>query len=116
MGVLIAEGKSLKPVQIPGFEGIFTKNASEAVDGATASAGKAKMEKGAMIENFTYAYGEIQYMISGTQILVVEGKTLVAHEGDFIHIQKGTTINQGSDDGCELMFITLPSLKIAGIV
>ena len=118
MAILIASGKSLKLEVLPGFDKISVKDAFGEIEDAPVTAGRARTEKGWLLENFTYPHTEIQYITKGTETIEAEGKTYVAHEGDFVCIPAGTTVtSQGApDEDFELIVITIPSLKTVGLL
>lgn len=117
MSVFIASGESLEMREVPGIPNLDLKDVFEDIEGTRASAGKSIAGKGGWrVDNWNYNYDELQYIIKGTETLEFEGKTLVAHGGDFIQIQKGTIVTQTCEEGTELIFITIPSLKTLGII
>ena len=89
----------------------------ESIRNTRASVGKSIAGKGGWkIVDWDYNYGELQYVIKGTETFELEEKTLVTHGGDFVQIKKGPIVSQGCDEGAELIYITLPSLKKLGII
>ena len=120
MGIIIAKGKSLKLKKALGtatgdYDMITIKDAFEEIEGATATMGRVKVEKGINVfESFYTNYDEFQHITSGSKIMESEGKVHVIHEGDFVHVQKGTTVTLRETEGFEAIVITVPPLKALG--
>lgn len=54
-------------------------------------------------------YEEIDYVISGTVTIEIDGQTFVAREGDVLFIPSGSDVVWGSPDNAKLFYTTYPS-------
>ncbi|HFU4060106.1 TPA: cupin domain-containing protein [Streptococcus suis] len=54
-------------------------------------------------------YEEIDYIISGTVTIEIDGQTFVAREGDVLFIPSGSDVVWGSPDNAKLFYTTYPS-------
>ncbi|HEM6342321.1 TPA: DUF861 domain-containing protein [Streptococcus suis] len=54
-------------------------------------------------------YEEIDYIISGTVTVEIDGQTFVAREGDVLYIPSGSDVIWGSPDNAKLFYTTYPS-------
>ncbi|HEL1675615.1 TPA: cupin domain-containing protein [Streptococcus suis] len=75
---------------------------------------ESKMSAGFLtIENSKFAwkllYEEIDYVISGTVTIEIDGQTFVAREGDVIFVPSGSDVIWGSPDNAKLFYTTYPS-------
>lgn len=116
MAILISNKKtfdSLKLKQVDDVDRLHASDVFETMEGATASIGRFKLDKGFILE-FTFDYDEFQYVVKGSLKINAEGRTFVTHEGDIVHCQKGTPVTIISDEGCEFIFVAIPSLKMMG--
>jgi len=116
MAILVSNKKtfdSLKLRQIDNIDKLYGSDVFETMEGATASIGRFKADKG-FIGEYTFNYDEFQYIVKGSLKINAEGRTFVVREGDIVHCQKGTPVTITSDEGCELIFLMIPSLKMMG--
>ncbi|WP_105147202.1 cupin domain-containing protein [Streptococcus suis] len=75
---------------------------------------ESKMSAGFLtIESSKFAwklpYEEIDYVISGTVTIEIDGQTFVAREGDVLFIPSGSDVVWGSPDNAKLFYTTYPS-------
>ncbi|WP_303753403.1 cupin domain-containing protein [Enterococcus sp. S86.2] len=54
-------------------------------------------------------YEEIDYVISGTLEITIEGKKYTAHAGDVVFVPKGSKVMWGSPDKVKLFYATYPA-------
>ncbi|MDQ8758827.1 cupin domain-containing protein [Streptococcus ruminantium] len=54
-------------------------------------------------------YEEIDYVISGTVTVEIDGQTFVAREGDVLFVPSGSNVVWGSPDNAKLFYTTYPS-------
>jgi len=123
MGITIVSEESLETKEFPGTEGtLVLKDVLEPTDlfgspNAPLSVGKAKYKKGHRHGGYTWQYDEVMFIIKGSHEWKVEGGTLTAHEGDFVYVAKGTTAAPHvNSKECDLIFVTVPSLKQIGAI
>ena len=55
------------------------------------------------------SYEEIDYVISGTVSVQIDGQTYVAREGDVIYVPSGSSVVWGSPDRAKIFYTTFPS-------
>ncbi|ADX25409.1 MULTISPECIES: cupin domain-containing protein [Streptococcus] len=94
----------------------FDTGTPEAVVGFQELVGKdeSKMSAGFLtIDQSSFAwdlpYEEIDYVISGTVSISIDGQTYVAREGDVIYVPSGSHVILGSPDKAKLFYTTYPS-------
>ena len=117
MAILVSNKKTLESLELKGFvdvDKIYGSDIFEAEEEATASIGRFKFEKGFVLENWTFTYDELQYIVKGSEKFEIGGETIIAGEGDIVHVQKGTVATVSTNEGCELILAVIPSLKILG--
>ena len=112
MAILVASGKSLKLKNTS--EHYYIKDVFESNELATMSAGREKLEKGFLLKDWTCPFDDIMYLLKGSLKIESEGKTYVAHEGDFVLETKGSKITLSPIEDCETLFVTFPTLREAG--
>ena len=65
------------------------------------------------IDHSTFAwdlpYEEIDYVISGTLSVQIDGQTYVAREGDVLFVPSGSSVVWGSPDKARDFYTTFPS-------
>ncbi|HEM3177766.1 DUF861 domain-containing protein [Streptococcus suis] len=54
-------------------------------------------------------YEEIDYVISGTVSIEIDGQTFVAREGDVLFVPSGSDVVWGSPDNAKIFYTTYPS-------
>ena len=119
MAVFLSSKKALESLElkeIVDVEKISGNDIFGDMAGATASIGRFKFDKGFVLADWTFTYDEFQYIIKGSEKIETEGKTIVAREGDIVHVQKGTVGTVSTDEDCELILIIMPSLKTLGFL
>ncbi|WP_303973109.1 cupin domain-containing protein [Streptococcus merionis] len=84
-----------------GFQELVGKNESQM------SAGFLTIDR----SNFAWKlpYEEIDYVISGTVSIEIDGQTYVAREGDVIFVPSGSDVVWGSPDQAKIFYTTYPS-------
>lgn len=75
---------------------------------------ESKMSAGFLtIDHSTFAwdlpYEEIDYVISGTLSVQIDGQTYVAREGDVLFVPSGSSVVWGSPDKARVFYTTFPS-------
>jgi ethanolamine utilization protein EutQ (cupin superfamily) len=119
MAVFLSNKKALESAELKGIvdvEKLWGNDILQNMEGATASIGRYKFGAGFVLPDWTFTYDEFQYILKGSEKIETEGKTIVAREGDIVHVQKGTVGTLSSDEGCELVLIIMPDLKTLGFM
>ena len=119
MAVFVSNKKALESAELKGIvdvEKIWGNDIFQKKEGATASIGRYKFGPGFVLADWTFTYDEFQYIVKGSEKIETEGKTIIAREGDIVHVQKGTVGTLSSDEGCELILIIMPDLKTLGFM
>lgn len=114
MTILVASGKSLKLNKTSDYYYINDVFGSNEL--ATMSAGRELMKKGFLLKDWTIPFDDIMYVLKGSVKIVSDGKTYIAHEGDFVIETKGSKITQTTDEDCECLFVTFPTLREVGML
>ncbi|MFC1908079.1 hypothetical protein ACFLWT_01570 [Chloroflexota bacterium] len=112
MTILIASGKSLKLEK--SSDKFYLKDVYGSNDLAPLSAGCEKMEKGFLLKDWTCPFHDAIYLFKGFLKVEAEGKTYVAHEGDFLLITKDSKVTMSTDEETEAFFVSFPSHREAG--
>ena len=112
MTILVASGKSLKLQKIS--DHYYFNDAFGSNELATMSAGRELLKKGFSIKDFTIGCDDVTYVLKGSMKIVSDGKTYVAHEGDLVHMTKGSKMTHTTDEDCEAIYVTFPTLREPG--
>jgi ethanolamine utilization protein EutQ len=58
---------------------------------------------------WTLTYDEVDYIISGTLEIVIDGRTVSASQGQILYIPKNTSITFSSPGKCRFMYVVYPA-------
>ncbi|MFC1979970.1 cupin domain-containing protein [Chloroflexota bacterium] len=120
MGVKVVDGRTLKFKPISDYITIVESGTEydtwshvfTSKDNPNASLMVERMVKGYAAEP-TYTTTEIGYVLEGEGIGICEGKTIRVHKGDFILVEKGSTVRWQIDSFLTTVTFNTPALDAA---